>query len=472
MTAMNPSPPANPSDASGGMGVVTATAADPRSAPGGGATDVIRVPGPGRLAGEVHVTGAKNAALKLMAAALLAPGRTVIGNVPRITDIAIMAEVLRRLGCDVRTAEPGGVAEGTGSELVIDVPTEPGTETDYDLVRRLRASICVLGPLLARRGRVRVALPGGDAIGSRGLDWHVAGLTRMGAEFSGEHGLLEATAPDGLTGAKVWLDFPSVGATENLLMASVLAKGVTEIDNAAREPEIVDICAMLAAMGARISGAGTSRLEIEGVPELRPVTHQTIGDRIVGGTWALAAAMTRGDVTVHGVDPGFLEIALDKVATSGATVQGQGSGFRVVMERRPRGVDVVTLPFPGFATDLLPMALGLAAVSDGASLITENIFDGRFMFVQELARLGADIRTDGKHAVVRGRERLSGAPVRATDIRAGAGLVIAALCADGVTEVSNVHHIDRGYPDFVADLRRLGVTVEREAAPPEPTFNL
>ena len=434
------------------------------------AADVIRVEGPGRLVGEVSVTGAKNSSLKLMAAALLARGRSVLRNVPGITDIATMAEVLRRLGCDVRTVPSGdGSSE---SELAIDVPDEPGTDTDYDLVRRLRASICVLGPLLARRGRVRVALPGGDAIGSRGLDMHVAGLTRLGAEFSGEHGMIEATAPRGLVGAKVWLDFPSVGATENLLMAAVLAKGVTEIDNAAREPEIVDICTMLTAMGARISGAGSSRLEIEGVPELRPTTHRTIGDRIVGGTWAFAAAMTRGDITVAGVDPSFLEIALDKVATSGATVEAYGSGFRVAMDQRPRGVDVVTLPFPGFATDLLPMALGLAAVSEGASLITENIFDGRFMFVQELVRLGAEIRTDGKHAVVRGRERLSGAPVRATDIRAGAGLVVAGLCADGTTEVGNVHHIDRGYPDFVADLRRLGAVVHREQAEPEPTFAL
>jgi UDP-N-acetylglucosamine 1-carboxyvinyltransferase len=317
-----------------------------------------------------------------------------------------------------------------------------------------------------------LALPGGDAIGSRGLDMHVAGLQRMGAEITGEHGFIEARAPGGLVGAKVWLDFPSVGATENLLMAAVLAEGVTEIDNAAREPEIVDICAMLSAMGARISGAGSSRLEIEGVPGLRPVSHSTIGDRIVAGTWAFAAAMTRGDVTVTGVDPSFLEIALDKVASAGATVEPYATGFRVALDERPRGVDVVTLPFPGFATDLLPMALGLAALSDGACLITENIFDGRFMFVQELVRLGADIRTDGKHAVVRGRERLSGAPVRATDIRAGAGLVVAGLCADGTTEISNVHHIDRGYPDFVADLRRLGASVYREQAPPEPTFDI
>ena len=423
--------------------------------------DVIRVKGGARLAGDVQVGGAKNSALKLMAVALLAEGRTVVANVPRITDIAIMGEVLRRLGCQVSL---------DGNEATIDVPAEPGSEADYDLVRRLRASICVLGPLLARRGYVRVAHPGGDAIGSRGLDMHVAGLARMGADISGEHGFVIASAPGGLHGATIWLDFPSVGATENLLMAAVLAKGITEIDNAAREPEIVDICEMLIAMGARISGAGTSTLQIEGVDELRPVRHTTVGDRIVGGTWAFAAAMTRGDVTVHGVRPEFLEIALDKVISAGGSVQTGDGSFRVRMEDRPKAVDIVTLPYPGFATDLLPMALGMAAVSEGASLITENIFDGRFMFVNELVRLGADIRTDGHHAVVRGRERLSGAPVRATDIRAGAGLVIAGLCADGTTEVAEVHHIDRGYPNFVADLRGLGVEVERGTAPEEPTF--
>jgi UDP-N-acetylglucosamine 1-carboxyvinyltransferase len=398
------------------------------------------------------VTGAKNSALKLMAAALLAEGRSTVRNVPRITDISIMSDVLRRLGCSV--------VEGRDA-LVIDVPGEPAHETDYDLVRRLRASICVLGPLLARCGRAKVAHPGGDAIGSRGLDLHVSGLARLGASIVSEHGFVVASAPDGLRGGTVWLDFPSVGATENLLMAAVLARGVTEIDNAAREPEIVDLAAMLSAMGARISGAGTSTIQIEGVSRLAPVEHRTVGDRIVAGTWAFAAAMTRGDVSVHGVEHRFLEIALDKVSTAGGYVDCLTDGFRVRMPDRPQAVDVVTLPFPGFATDLMPLAVGLASVSDGACMVTENIFDGRFNFVTELIRLGAEIRTDGKFAMVRGRERLSGAPVRATDIRAGAGLVIAGLCADGVTEVSEVHHIDRGYPGFVSDLVGLGAPVER-----------
>ncbi|MBQ0901806.1 UDP-N-acetylglucosamine 1-carboxyvinyltransferase [Micromonospora sp. U21] len=441
--------------------------------------DVIRVCGGARLTGTVHVVGAKNSALKLMAAALLAPGRSVITNVPRITDIAIMGEVLRRLGCDVRfdaddPVDPmvarGGAARSRS--VIIDVPEQPGADADYDLVRRLRASICVLGPLLARRGYVRVAHPGGDAIGSRGLDMHVSGLTRMGADISGEHGFVIAAAPHGLRGADIVLDFPSVGATENLVMAAVLAQGTTTIDNAAREPEIVDICTMLNQMGARISGAGTSALRITGVPGLRPVRHATVGDRIVAGTWAFGAAMTRGDVTVTGLDPAFLEVALDKVVAAGGLVETRGDGFRVRMDDRPRAVDVVTLPYPGFATDLLPMAIGLAAVSDGASLITENIFDGRFMFANEMMRLGADIKTDGHHAVVRGRDRLSGAPVRATDIRAGAGLIIAGLCADGVTEVSHVHHVDRGYPDFVADLLALGVDVERGTTPEEPALEI
>ncbi|WP_212996281.1 UDP-N-acetylglucosamine 1-carboxyvinyltransferase [Winogradskya consettensis] len=423
--------------------------------------DVIRVKGGARLSGDVSVGGAKNSALKLMAVALLAEGRSVIANVPRITDIAIMGEVLRRLGCEVSFAD---------GEVTIDVPAEPGAEADYDLVRRLRASICVLGPLLARRGYTRVALPGGDMIGSRGLDMHVSGLARLGAEISNEHGFVIASAPAGLRGSKIWLDFPSVGATENILMAAVLAKGITEIDNAAREPEIVDICEMLIDMGARIEGAGTSTLTIEGVEGLKPVRHTTVGDRIVGGTWAYASAMTRGDVTVHGVRPEYLSIALDKLVSAGGVVEPGDNQFRVRMDDRPKAVDIVTLPYPGFATDLLPMALGLAAVSKGTSLITENIFDGRFMFVNEMVRLGADIRTDGHHAVTNGRERLSGAPVRATDIRAGAGLVIAGLCADGITEVGEVHHIDRGYPDFVSDLANLGVDVER-ADVPEPTYD-
>jgi UDP-N-acetylglucosamine 1-carboxyvinyltransferase len=326
----------------------------------------------------------------------------------------------------------------------------------------------VLGPLIARCGEARVALPGGDAIGSRGLDMHIAGLVKLGATVESEHGYLIARAPR-LTGAQVWLDFPSVGATENLLMAAVLAKGTTTIDNAAREPEIVDLCELLVQMGAAIGGIGTSTLEVDGVESLRPVArHETVPDRIVAGTWAIAAALTRGDVTIRNGRAEHLEIALDKLTTAGAQITSEADGgFRVRMDARPRAVDVVTLPYPGFPTDLQPMVLALNSVADGTAMVTENVFEARWMFVNELSRLGADVRTDGHHAVVRGRDRLSGAPVTAHDIRAGAALVLAGLVADGVTEVAEVHHIDRGYEGFVDKLRALGADVRREAAPEE-----
>ncbi|MCO7220669.1 UDP-N-acetylglucosamine 1-carboxyvinyltransferase [Klenkia sp. PcliD-1-E] len=422
--------------------------------------DCFEVTGGTSLRGRVRVTGAKNSALKLMAAALLASGRTTIEEVPDILDVAIMSEVLRRLGCGVEFERYADGRGGGGGRLVVDVPEDPSSETDYDLVRRMRASISVLGPLVARCGQAKVALPGGDAIGSRGLDMHVAGLEKLGATVRSEHGFLIATAPR-LVGTSIWLDFPSVGATENLVMAAVLAEGTTVVDNAAREPEIVDICTMLTEMGARISGAGSSTITVEGVTELHPVTHTTVPDRIVAGTWAVGAVMTRGDVVVERAVPEHLSVALDKLTMAGATVEQVEGGIRVVMTERPAAVDVVTLPFPGFPTDLQPMAVALAAVSTGTALITENVFEGRFMFVNELVRLGGDVRIDGHHAVVRGRERLSSAPVLATDIRAGVGLVLAGLCSDGVTEVADVHHVDRGYPDFVEQLRGLGATIER-----------
>jgi len=420
--------------------------------------DRFRVVGGARLAGEVRVTGAKNSVLKVMAAALLAEGRTTLTNVPRIMDVEIMGELLRRLGCTVDY-------DPETATVVVDVPAELGHHAEYDLVRRIRASICVLGPLIARCGRAEVAMPGGDAIGSRPLDFHMAGLTKLGAELENEHGYIVAHAPHGLTGATVWLDFPSVGATENVLMAAVLASGTTVIDNAAREPEIVDLCQMLQQMGAKIDGMGTSTLTIEGVDRLSPTTHEIVPDRIVAGTWAFAAAMTLGDVTVHHARPEHLEIALDKLGSAGAVVHGLDDGFRVVMERRPTAVDAVTLPYPGLATDLQPLVMALNAIADGAAMITENIFEGRFVFASELARLGAHVRTDGHHAVVRGVPRLSGAPVRASDIRAGAALTLAGLVSEGVTHVSDIFHVDRGYPGFDVALRHLGADVTREPDP-------
>ena len=416
---------------------------------------MLRVTGGRPLVGVVTLTGAKNSVLKLMAASLLAAGTTTITNVPDILDVEIMAELLRRLGCDVTHDLPA-------STVAITVPDAPDHRADYDLVRRMRASICVLGPLVARVGAADVALPGGDNIGSRGLDMHVDGLRQMGAEVTSEHGYLMAQAPQRLRGARIWLDFPSVGATETILMAAVLADGETVIDNAAREPEIIDICSMLLAMGARIDGVGTSTLVISGVDSLHPVMHATVPDRIVGGTWAVAAAMTGGDITVLGAHAEHLGIALEKLATAGASVTTLDDGFRVVMQSRPKAVDIVTLPYPGFPTDLQPQFIALNAISQGAALVTENLFEARFRFVQELARLGADVRTEGHHALVRGRPTLSAAPVEATDIRAGAGLVLAGLVAEGQTTVYGVGHIDRGYASFVPDLQSLGAVIERD----------
>ncbi len=413
------------------------------------------IEGGARLSGEVAVTGAKNSVLKLMAAALLAPGTTRLTAVPAIYDVPVMARLLETLGCTVEQ-QPRSVA--------ITVPEQVGHEAEYELVRRIRGSIAVLGPLLSRCRRAHVALPGGDAIGSRPLDMHIAGLVRLGAEVEVEHGYVVAAARQ-LRGAQLWLDFPSVGATENLLMAAVLADGTTTLDNAAREPEIVDLCALLMSMGARLDGVGTSTLVVEGVDELRPTTHETVPDRIVAGTWAIAAVMTRGDVLVRGGRADHLEVPLDKLVATGAQVDVTEGGFQVRMDRRPRAVDLVTLPYPGFPTDLQPMFLALDAVAEGTAMATENVFEARWMYVDELRRLGAEVRTDVKHAVVRGRERLSAAPVRAHDIRAGAGLVLAALCADGTTHLSDAQHIDRGYEGMVESLNALGAQVRRETVP-------
>jgi len=416
--------------------------------------EAFEVIGGTRLSGEVVVAGAKNSVLKLMAASLLAPGTTTITSVPEILDVSVMAELLRRLGCEVEH-------DVEAASLTITVPETLHHQADYDLVRRMRASICVLGPLIARCLRAEVAVPGGDAIGSRGLDLHIAGLNRLGVDVHNEHGYLIANAPGRLQGASIWLDFPSVGATENLLMASVLAKGTTVIDNAPREPEIVDLCRMLVSMGAQIDGIGSATLEVTGVESMHPTTYRTVPDRIVAGTWAVAAAITGGDVMVKAARASDLEIALDKLVTAGAHVEVSDQGFWVTMDRRPRAVDVVTLPYPGFPTDLQPQFIALNAIAEGAAMVTENLFEARFRFVQELRRLGADVRTDGHHALVRGTDRLSGAPVEATDVRAGAGLVLAGLVADGTTTVFDISHIDRGYAHFVRDLTGLGAAISR-----------
>ena len=442
--------------------------------------DAFRVRSKGPLAqplnGTVHVGGAKNSALKLMAAALLAPGRSTITNVPNILDVDVMAKLLERLGCTVHVEHPqaadvsvAALTQNLSGTVTIDVPEELGHEAPYDLVRRLRASISVLGPLVARCGMAKVALPGGDNIGSRGLDMHIRGLEGLGAVVRIEHGFVVAEVPEQLRGASLWLDFPSVGATENLVMAAVLAPGTTVIDNVAREPEIIDLCQMLVEMGARIDGISSSTVTVEGVDRLHPVTHATVTDRIVAGTWAFSAAITGGDLTVSGGRAHHLDIVLDKMSSTGAVVQTGLDHFRISVDRRLESFDVVTLPYPGFPTDLQPFAMALAAVSEGTAMITENVFEARFMFAQELARLGADLRTDGHHAVVRGKTQLSGAPVVAHDIRAGAALVLAALAAEGTTTVAGSHHIDRGYPHFAEVLAGLGVDVSRVQVDEVPT---
>lgn len=409
------------------------------------------VTGGTRLEGVVKVDGAKNSVLKLMAAALLAEGTTTLHNCPEILDVPLMAQVLEGLGCEVLI---------DGQTVRITTPAQISPNADFDAVRQFRASVAVLGPLVARCHEARVALPGGDAIGSRPLDMHQTGLEKLGATTRIEHGAVVAEASE-LVGAKISLDFPSVGATENILTASVLAKGETVLDNAAREPEIVDLCEMLNEMGAQIEGAGTSTLVIRGVDKLAPIEHTVVGDRIVAGTWAYAAAITQGDITVTGIAPRHLHLALSKLKLAGADVETYDNGFRVRMEQRPKAVDYQTLPFPGFPTDLQPMAIAIAAIADGVSVITENVFEARFRFVDEMLRLGADANVDGHHVVIRGVERLSSTDVWSSDIRAGAGLVLAGLVAEGQTVVHDVYHIDRGYPSFVEQLSALGAKIER-----------
>ena len=413
--------------------------------------DQFIVSGGARLEGTVKVDGAKNSVLKLMAASLLAEGTTTLTNCPEILDVPLMKKVLEGLGCEV-------VIEG--SEVRITTPAQPQSNADFDAVRQFRASVCVLGPLTSRCGHAKVALPGGDAIGSRPLDMHQPGLEKLGAITRIEHGAVVAEATH-LRGANIRLDFPSVGATENILTAAVLAEGETVLHNAAREPEIVDLCTMLKSMGADIEGEGSSVVTIRGVDKLQPTQHEVIGDRIVAGTWAYAAAMTQGDITVGGISPRHLHLPLEKLKSAGAELETYENGFRVRMDQRPQAVDYQTLPFPGFPTDLQPMAIGISAIADGTTVITENVFESRFRFVDEMLRLGADAQVDGHHVVVRGKERLSSTHVWSSDIRAGAGLVLSALCADETTTVHDVFHIDRGYPNFVENLQRLGATIER-----------
>jgi UDP-N-acetylglucosamine 1-carboxyvinyltransferase len=415
---------------------------------------VVRQSGP--LSGSVRVSGAKNSALKLIAACLLADGTHRLHEVPRISDVGIMSDLVSAMGVSVGWSDQG-------STLEVHVPEKVTPIAPYELVERMRASIVVLGPLLARQGWARVSLPGGDDFGERPIDYHLRAFEAMGAEFTSEHGYVEGRCRR-LQGARIVLEFPSHTTTDNILMAAVLAKGTTVIDNAAREPEIVDLVDMLCAMGARIEGAGTSHIEIEGVDELEPADHTTIPDRVEAATFLVAAAVAGGSFHVERARPDHMEMLLEKMREMGLVITATEAGLHVENPGRIRAVDVVTLPFPGVATDYMPLIVTALSVADGVAIVTENLFRGRFRYVDELRRMAADIRTEGHHIVVRGVERLSGAPVRATDLRAGASLVLAGLAADGETVVAGGEHVDRGYEDFAGKLRALGADVTRRPA--------
>ena len=406
------------------------------------------------LRGRVRVGGAKNSVLKLMAASLLTPEECVIHNAPRIADVEIMSEVLQHLGTGV---------EREGDSLRIRAGDFAFREAPYHLVRRMRASIAVLGPLVARWGEASVAIPGGCNIGSRKIDMHLKGLAEMGAEITTEHGYVRARATK-LKAANIVLDFPSVGATENLIMAAVGAEGTTRIENAAREPEIQDLISFLVSMGAHIEGSGTPVVEVTGPAPLRGVEHTAVGDRIEAGTLAVAAAVTGGDVVIEGADPLHLGMPLEKLRDAGVVAEIAEGGIRVKGEGEYRAVDLATLPYPGFPTDLQPQMMVLLSLAEGISVITENVFESRFMFVDELNRMGCDISIEGHHAIVKGVGRLSGAEVSAPDLRAGAALVLAGLAADGETHVLDIHHVDRGYERLEEKLYALGADIRREEA--------
>lgn len=405
------------------------------------------------LSGEVVISGAKNSVLKLMAATVLAEGRYVLRNVPDISDVTIMGRLLEAMGMSVRRREDAALEIVRGPDVVAEAP--------YELVEQMRASTAVLGPLLAAVGRARVALPGGDDFGSRPVDMHLASLEALGATFTLSHGMIEGRS-EKLIGAEVVLEYPSVGATENLLMAGATARGTTTVRNAAREPEISDLAAFLNRMGARVLGAGSPTIVIEGVDELRAVEHTVIPDRVEVVTFLAAVAVAGGEVTLRGARADHVDLLIEKMGRMGLRISPEADGLWAMSSGRPRPIDVATLPYPGIATDYLPMLVAVMCLADGTSYATENVFAGRFRYVGELARMGADIRVEGHHLVIDGVERLSGAPVRAVDIRAGAAMAIAALAADGETTIHDAGPIDRGYESFVDKLSGLGADITRQ----------
>ncbi len=415
----------------------------------------ITVTGGNPLFGEVLVPGAKNSVLKLMAASLMADGVYEITNVPSIVDVGIMAELLGAIGVPV--------SRPASDTVVIDNRGDLTPIAPFELVDKMRASINVLGPLLTRCGYVRLTMPGGDDFGARPIDMHVAGLQKMGATFTFNDDYLEAYAPDGLHGADISFEFPSVGATENLLTAAVLADGVTTIDNAAREPEIIDLCHFLQKMGARIDGVGTGTLRIEGVkPQaLHGCEHETVADRIQAATYIAACAVSGGQLDLLNAQPSHMTMVLGRFRDMGLQFQQLAYGLRVTAPDRMHSIDVATLPYPGIATDYKPVIMTMLSVASGVGIVTENLYPGRFRYVEELQKMGADIRTEGHHAVVRGVPRLAGTDVVSHDIRAGAAMVVGGLAAEGVTSITGVHHIDRGYDDLVGRLAGVGAAISR-----------
>ena len=421
--------------------------------------DRIRIEGGRPLKGSIIIGGAKNAALPLMAAGLLAEQPLVLDNVPDLADINSMTNLLLTLGTQMTFAKTNGVRQVT-----LTTPDGAQTLAPYDLVRKMRASVLVLGPLLARFGQAKVSMPGGCAIGNRPIDLHLAGMEALGATVNLTGGYVEASAPNGLIGNRIIFPKVSVGATENLLMAAALAKGETVLVNAAREPEVVDLARCLAAMGVQIDGAGTDKIHIQGRDRLTPARHRVVSDRIEAGTFAMAAAMTGGDVLLQGVTSEGLEAVIDILKKTGAAVEETAGGLRVYATNRLQGVDVMTEPFPGFPTDLQAQYMALLAVSEGAAMVTETIFENRFMHVPELSRMGANITVHGSSALVRGVPKLVGAPVMATDLRASVSLVLAGLAAEGETFISRVYHLDRGYERLEEKLASCGAVIERLAA--------
>ncbi|ABR46588.1 UDP-N-acetylglucosamine 1-carboxyvinyltransferase [Alkaliphilus metalliredigens QYMF] len=407
----------------------------------------------GPLQGTIRVSGAKNSVLPILAASLLATEQCTLEDVPALKDVEVICEVLTSLGADVRRI--------SRDKIEVSAADIDNFEAPYELVRKMRASFLVMGPLLARLGKARISMPGGCAIGTRPIDLHLKGFKALGAKITMGHGFVEAKA-DQLIGSRIYLDFPSVGATENIMMAAVLAKGQTVIENAAEEPELIDLANFLNKMGADVRGAGTDTIKINGVDKLGGAVHPVIPDRVEAGTYMIAAAITGGNLFIDNVMVDHLKPIMAKLRECNIEVSEEGNGVRVIAENRPKAVDIKTMPYPGFPTDMQAQFMALMCVAEGTSVITETVFENRFMHVSELKRMGADIKIEGRSTVIEGRTDLQGAPVKATDLRAGAALILTGLVSEGKTEISDIYHIDRGYVDIEEKLRNVGAIIYRE----------